>query len=176
MFALGYGMQALWARVDGFSPVSRRAGHAAIALSVALLLALHLLRDARGIAERAELRREAVSVERVLLTQGSQHAAEVFTTDYDLYFPRLEGLLPRFNGGAVRLGTDWYNAAFPEFPADSPAAFMAACRARGVRFVVLDAQAENLSAWMGDLYHGRAPVEGLSLHAETRGHHVFRVE
>jgi hypothetical protein len=80
-----------------------------------------------------------------------------------------------FNGGAVRLGTDWFNEAFPEFPVDDPTAFVAACRARGVRFLVLDEAAPKLATPMGGLYEDRAAFPNIEPMAETPRHRVFRV-
>jgi hypothetical protein len=172
MLALGFSLQALWIRAEGFrSPAFARA---ALAVACAALLALHAARDARWLAQREAMRAEAARVQDILLVSGATRASEAVVTDYDLYFPRLAGLTPRFNGGAVRLGTDWFNGAFPEFPADDAAAFVAACRARGVRFVVLDEAAPKLSAPMGTLFSG-GTIPDIEPLAETPRHRVFRV-
>jgi hypothetical protein len=176
MFALGVSLQALWARAGILAPSSRLFTRAALAFFCAALLALHAARDARWLERRGEMRASAAAMEAALLAEGAARAGEVFTTDYDLYFAGLPGLVPRSNGGAVRLGSDWYDAAFPEFPADDLGEFVAASRARGVRFVVLDASARDLSPAMGALYAGDASSGALAPVATIGRHRVFRVE
>jgi hypothetical protein len=178
ILALGYSLQAVWIRAQGIRAEGLRfssSARAALALACAALLALHVVRDVRWLMQREAMRAEAARVEAVLRAAGATRADEAFTTDYDLYFPRLARLTPLFNGGAVRLGTDWFNEAFPEFPVDDPTAFVAACRARGVRFLVLDEAAPKLATPMGGLYEGRAAFPNIEPLAETPRHRVFRV-
>src|SRR5690606_23641902 len=119
MLALGFTLQVLWKRASRLASaprVPRAAALGAIGIVCASLPALHVARDMRWLERREALRADAFRVEAVLRAEGAVRAGEIFTTDYDLYFPGLPGLTPLFNGGAVRLGTDWFNAAFPEFP------------------------------------------------------------
>jgi hypothetical protein len=183
MMALGASLAVLAARLAEpsarWSAVPRRAGWLALGAVVAALPALHLYRDAQWLERRGALRDDARTIEAALKTEGVTRATEAFTSDYDLYFRGLPGYVPYFNGGAPRLGDYWYNRkygeAFPEFPADPPEAFVAACRARGVRFVVLDDAGRSLSPAFAALHEGRGVLDGLLLFTETSRHRVYRV-
>jgi hypothetical protein len=176
MLAFGYALHALWIRSENVSDARRGVRmllRSALVLGCAALLALHANRTVGLLRERGALRTMAVAVERAVVSAGATHAGAVFTTDYDLYFPDLPGLVPRMNGGAVRLGTDWFDAAFPELPAEDLAAFVAASRTEGVRFVVLDGAARDLSEPMGRLYARGADTAGYRFLAETKRHRVY---
>jgi len=152
MLALGVCVHAVWMRFNGFPPLAARGARLVLLLALAGLAALHMHRDRVWLTARAAHHAAAVSVESRLLAAGVTSAREVFTSDFDLYFLRLDDVMPYFNGGAPRLGTYRYNEVYPEFPVESLAGFTAVARARGVRALVLDADARKLSPAMTWLY------------------------
>jgi hypothetical protein len=170
--------QRLWGlRGAGFRG-SFSAGARPVAVSALglLLLAHCLYRDVLWTSKRAELRDDRVALEDILRRSGAARANKIFTSDFDLYFTTLPGPIPYFNGGAPRLGTYGYNAAFPEFPVDSPAAFVETCRRLGVRFVVLHDASADLSQPLGALYAGQGGIDGLEpVSGGTPRHKIFRV-
>jgi hypothetical protein len=187
---LGMSARVLWTRWKFSSPLSARlpalpsaVRRYALVLFAALLLGLQFYRDIGLVKTRARARDATMAVEAFVKKSGVTRAQQVFTSDFNLYFRTLPGPVPYFNGGAPRLGTYLYNETFPEFPVDSPEAFVAACRARGVRFVVLDAGSRDLSAPLAALYDGAIEIPGLVLEktveetADTPAdtHKIYRV-
>jgi hypothetical protein len=175
MLALGYSLHVLWIQTGSRVSVPRAILRTFLLAVCAALLALHVVRDGLWLRERGDMRAAAVAAEQTLIRAGASRAAAVFSTDYDLYFAGYPDLVPRTNGGAVRLGTDWYNAAFPELPADDLAAFAAASHAQGVSFLALDGAAGDLSEPMGRLYARGADTAGFRMLAETPRHRIYRV-
>jgi hypothetical protein len=161
------------AGLPGFS--GRRIRLAALASFGALLLALYGIRDL-GILETRIRHRDAFqSIEAHLRKNGVTRAGEIFTSDFDLYFRSLPPYIPHFNGGAPRLGTYRYNQEFPEFPVDSVGEFLLACRARGLRYVVLTPDSQKLSAALYAWYSGKRTPAGVSLDAAFGEHRIFKV-
>jgi hypothetical protein len=179
MLALGYVFQTLWIRAGESPKVSAGSLHVlgrVLLLCVCSgLVLLHISRDARWWRARADQRAVALEAEHALAASGATRAASVFTTDYDLYFAGFPDLVARINGGAVRLGTDWFNGAFPEFPVDDLASFAAASRAGGVEFIALDDAAHDLSEPMGRLREINADTAGFHFLGRTSRYSLYRV-
>jgi len=163
----------VWTRLAAFgNPPLRYAVAALLALA---LPGLHLARDVAFVRDVARRRDDCLAVESFARASDIRDSRQVFTSDFNLYFRTFPEPLPYFNGGAPRLGTYRYNETFPEFPVDAPAEFVAACRLRGVRLVVLDPDSRSLSAPLGDLYEGLKTLPGLSLAATFGSHKVYRI-
>ncbi len=176
MLALGVCAHAAWMRFNGFPPLAARGARLVLLLALAGLAALHLHRDRVWLAGRAAHHAAAVSVESRLLAAGVTSSREVFTSDFDLYFRRLDDVIPFFNGGAPRLGTYRYNEVYPEFPVESPEELAAFARMRGVRALVLDADARKLSPAMTRLYEQGVTDEDGGGSADSSSHWRLRGE
>jgi hypothetical protein len=171
--SLGLSARILWTRLAVFR--NPMLPCAAATLFAAALLGLHLARDVAFVRDVAERRDECLAVESFARASGVRDSRQVFTSDFNLYFRGFPTPIPYFNGGAPRLGTYRYNEMFPEFPVDAPAEFLAACRARGVRLVVLDPDSRRLSAPLADLYDGRTAHPGLAFEHAAGRYRVYRV-
>jgi hypothetical protein len=102
------------------------------------------------------------SIEQFLISQGVTRVSEVFSTDFNLYFPNLPPHLPYFNGGCPRWGTYGFNEEYPELNVASLDEFIADCRRQGIRFVILNTQGRELLNRFGDLFDGKAfPSAGI---------------
>lgn len=119
----------------------------------ALLLAC-MGKDALFVCYRFTENRECGAVDKYLRGLGCTGVGQIFSTDFTLYFRSMPPYVPCFNGGAPRWGTYLFNEEFPEFPVASLGEFSAACRTRGVRFVLLTDQCGKLSPCLGELYKG----------------------
>ncbi len=146
-----------------------------IAILVLLMLAFHVRRDFQMLERRSVQKDTWVSIETFLRQQGCSRAGEIFSNSFDLYFRKLPNYIPYFNGGAPRWGTYLYNETFPEFPVDSLSTFVVACRKRGVRYVILDSDCNNLSTNLGRIY-SHPPVSGeLTMALNVNGYKVYKV-
>jgi hypothetical protein len=108
--------------------------------------------DIRNFMIRASERKTAESVESAVISMGCTDIRQIFSTDFNSYFKSLPPFIPYFNGGSPRWGTYLYNEEYPEFPVASVDTFAASCRARGVRYVVLNPRCSLLSKSLGELY------------------------
>lgn len=90
--------------------------------------------------------RDFAQVEHLLLDAGAARASEVFTDDFDLYFRTLEGRRPLTRGGWGLIGIQGWEDEFPQLPTADPEQFLAACRARGVRFLALTKKSRRLGS------------------------------
>lgn len=175
--SLGMSARALWTRFAS-SPSSRPLRSLRVAALLLLgvsLLGLHFNRDLALLAQRSRARDSALAVEAFLKNAGVTHASQAFTSDYDLYFRTIPGPVPYFNGGAPRLGTYLYNQAYPEFPVDSPAAFVETCRARRIRFVILGPEIRWLSAPLTEIFEGKTPPAGMVFETAAGDYKIYRV-
>lgn len=139
------------------------------------MMVVYAHRDELMVKRRALERDIGESVEAYLIQGGCAKSHQVFSNDFDLYFRTLPYYIPYFNGAAPRLGTYLYNEAFPEFPVESGESFVAVCRNRNVRYVVLDADCRNLSDTLGALYDRSTEINGLSFETDFHGHKIYKV-
>ncbi len=179
MLALGMVMLTAWEyRFDGNVLSHRRTAWVTWGAwtLVALMLGVNLLRDFRLLEKRSTLQRDFHAIEADLRDLGVRKATQVFTSDFDLYFRTLPDQIPYFNGGAPRWGTYLYNREFPEFPVDSMADFISACKRRGVRFVVLNPDAQKLSPLFEAIYTGKDKPSALPWQQNVFDYRIFAVE
>ena len=175
--AFGFCLRFLWERTTQVLRFSNPPIRFAVFATFASLLLIHYLtRDLETQEIRRQHRDISTSIEAHVLKNGCKLASQIYTSDFDLYFRSLPPYIPYFNGGAPRLGTYHYNQEFPEFPVDVPSEFVQTCRARGVRFVVLNSDCRNLSKAFGSLYAGETSWEGLKSEIEFGDRKVFKVQ
>lgn len=95
------------------------------------------LYDKEVIAFAASERKVLSVIEQTLLSSGLTSPSEVFADRYDFYTPNV---MPYRSRQIGNWNQDWvwgYAQEFPAIPNDSWEAFSAACRAQGIRFIVL---------------------------------------
>jgi len=98
-------------------------------------------------------RREVLGkIEETLVARGLRDAREVFTDLFRFYLPSVPPFLPNRNGGWARYAVRGFNDTYPELPVGSPDEFFAACRTRGIRFLVLTPDCRHVAGWLHRLY------------------------
>jgi hypothetical protein len=98
-----------------------------------------------------------------LVDRGLSSTDEVFSDKYQLYLPDVLPFQPRQIGGWSQ---DWlvgYAAEYPELPNESWEAFSRACRAQGIRFLVLSPAGEYQGAFFRHIYNRDFDEELLGL-------------
>ncbi|MDX9992596.1 MAG: hypothetical protein RBS68_11195 [Anaerolineales bacterium] len=93
-------------------------------------------------------------IERKLRMQGLTSPDQVFTNSYNFYLPVTSPHYPRSNGGWDVTVTWNFRAEYPELPLATWDEFAAACRAQGIRFLVLTPYSYELAPYFGELYQG----------------------
>ncbi|GAB4484776.1 MAG: hypothetical protein Fur0016_15670 [Anaerolineales bacterium] len=91
-------------------------------------------------------------IERKLRAQGLTSPDQVFTNNYNFYLPITPPYYPRSNGGWDVTVTWNFRQEYPELPVETWEQFAAACRAQGIRFLVLSPYSYQLAPYFGDLY------------------------
>ncbi|MDD5675787.1 MAG: hypothetical protein PHC61_16575, partial [Chitinivibrionales bacterium] len=136
---------------------------------------LFLWRDGAGIMRWRRHEQNFARINEFIAGVGVTRVTELFTTDFDLYIRGIPPYIPYFNGGCPRWGTYCYNEEYPEFAVDSPGAFAADCRKRGVRFVILNEPAHLLSPALGNLYDGKILSADFALGKKIDDFRIFEV-
>lgn len=93
-------------------------------------------------------------IERKLRAQGLTSPEQVFTNNYNFYLPVTPPYYPRSNGGWDVTVTWNFRQEYPELPVETWQTFANACRAQGIRFLVLTSYSYELAPYFGDLYKG----------------------
>lgn len=91
-------------------------------------------------------------IERKLRKLGLTSPDQAFTNNYNIYFPVTPPYYPRFNGGWDVTVTWNFRQEYPELPVETWEQFSAACRAQGIRFLLLTNYSYELAPYFGDLY------------------------
>lgn len=115
-------------------------------------------------------------IEQRLITLGCTSARQVFTSDWDLSFKRLQPHVACTNGGWSRRGTYGYNEAFPEFSDTSVASFLQDCRDRGVKFVLLTRDAGMIHEDLGSIYERKLNNPEMVFVDEVGRIRIYRVD
>jgi len=110
------------------------------------------LSDAKKTLNRRGEHRVCSAVEACVKELGCGSVAEIFSTDFNLYFRTMPPYSPYMNGGATRWGVYRLNEEYLEFADSTLTAFAAACRKRGVRFVLLTDPCRQRSRALGELF------------------------
>jgi len=93
-------------------------------------------------------------IERKLRKLGLTSPDQVFTNNYNIYFPVTPSYYPRSNGGWDVTVTWNFRDEYPELPVETWEQFAAACRAQGIRFLLFTHYSYELAPYFGDLYNG----------------------
>jgi hypothetical protein len=143
----------------------RRMRRISIALIMAFIAFSGAVFAAHDVLEIKRWKRAAhtiQSIENFLMHRGVVRVSELFSTEFNLYFPSFPPYLPYFNGGCPRWGTYGFNEEYPELNVASLDEFIADCRRQGIRFVILNTQGRELLNRFGDLFDGKAfPSAGI---------------
>jgi hypothetical protein len=102
-------------------------------------------------------------IERKLRMQGLTSPDQVFTNSYNFYLPVTSPHYPRSNGGWDVTVTWNFRAEYPELPLVTWDEFAAACRAQGIRFLVLTPYSYELAPYFGELYQGTFTPDGVEI-------------
>ncbi len=107
------------------------------------------LRDDYGLVKyRAIDHRTFASVQSLVQRDGVTESSQVFSSNFDLYFPSLAGYVPRTNGTWLRLAPAAAGLP-PELCLTSVECFLRDAVQSGVTHVVFDAQAMNATPVLG---------------------------
>ncbi len=93
-------------------------------------------------------------IERKLRKLGLTSPDQAFTNNYNIYFAVTPPYYPRSNGGWDVTVTWNFRNEYPELPVETWEQFAAACRARGIRFLLFTNYSYELAPYFGDLYNG----------------------
>lgn len=110
--------------------------------------------NAEFIRDFSDRHERFLRIERKLRNQGLTSPDQVFTNNYNFYLPVTPPYYPRSNGGWDVTVTWNFRDEYPELPVATWQAFAAACRAQGIRFLVLSPYSYELAPYFGDLYQG----------------------
>lgn len=110
--------------------------------------------NARFIRDFSDRHERYLRIERKLRKLGLTSPDQVFTNNYNIYFPVTPPYYPRSNGGWDVTVTWNYRNEYPELPVSSWQEFSAACRAQGIRFLLFTNYSYELAPYFGDLYNG----------------------
>jgi hypothetical protein len=150
-----------------------RSGAVAVALAVVILTWAAADRAWVNTARTAKAEFAAVQA---LIVPRPTYASQVFTTNYDLYFPDIPGMEPHSNGGWPMYDASTYDSSEnPDIPTDSLTAFYQGLKARGVRYLVLDAFAAQQLPDLGRMYTGALTSKDFTKIGESNGMVVFAV-
>jgi hypothetical protein len=117
-----------------------------------------------GLVRQAVAERKVLAViEQTLIFNGMTSPNEIFSDRYDFYTPNIMPYRSRQIGN-WSAGWVWgYAEEFPELPNDSWESFAAACRAQGVRFLVLSQNSHFRGDIFPPIYKEEADIEALGL-------------
>lgn len=115
-------------------------------------------------------------IETRLVAKGMRSPAEVFTNKFVLYFPDMPPYRPFKNGGWENYSLWHYRQEFPEMPTDSWEAFISACSANNIRFLVLTPGADAVASFLDKLYSEEFQPEGLKLIANVGKTKIFQIK
>lgn len=110
--------------------------------------------NAKFIHDFSQRHERYLRIERKLRKLGLTSPDQVFTNNYNIYFPVTPPYYPRSNGGWDVTVTWNYRNEYPELPVSSWQEFSAACRAQGIRFLLFTNYSYELAPYFGDLYNG----------------------
>lgn len=158
-----------------FSPKMHQYGRLGLLAASILLSGKILAQDVQATVIARNWHKTCLEIEAFLRTEGITHAQDVFTTNYELYFPHLFPYRPLFNGGWGRISTYKYSEFYPELSVDSLDSFYGNCIALGVQFIALNPDAGKLAGFLEELYEGQLVDPRFSPAYETEAEKVFQV-
>jgi hypothetical protein len=140
-----------------------------------LAAAVFLARDIPKIQQRLKANRQYREVESIAAKHGIRDGREIFTCNFNVYFPSFSWPRPVYNGGWARLATWRYNEIIPELRVDTLEQFLDDCRAYDIRMLLLTEDTRELSPVMHAIYKGEINHRGIRRIAETGRFRIFLV-
>ena len=125
------------------------------AVLICLAAIVFLAKDVIRINARIEAIAAYRRVEKTAREHGVKSGSQVFTSDFNIYFPSFISPRPVYNGGWARLATYRYNEIYPELRVDRLEDFFEDCASHDIRMLVLTEESKLLSAVMYSIYAGR---------------------
>jgi hypothetical protein len=113
--------------------------------------------------------------ENVLTAKGMKSPYEVFTNDYDLYFPNTPPYLPLSDGGWEDVSLWGYRAEHPDISTDSWELFEKGLVAQHIKFLVLSHGAGLDAEFFQALYDGQFHPQGVRLISKAGGLKIYRL-
>lgn len=119
--------------------------------------------NAKFIRDFSDRHERYLRIERKLRKLGLNSPHQVFTNNYNFYLPITPPHYPRSNGGWDVTVTWNFRQEYPELPVETWEQFAAACRAQGIRFLVLSPYSYELAPYFGDIYEGTFIPPGVEI-------------
>jgi hypothetical protein len=143
---------------------------------LAIVIGRSLVSDIRLVEARRKTQATYRSLENFLFEQeGVRRPSQVFTSDFNLYFPDRFPHAPFRNGGWMRFELNGYESVYPTLCTSSIECLYEDCRRRGITHLVLAATAGQLGAGTAQVYDGAAPARQFLAIREQGGFRVYRV-
>jgi hypothetical protein len=128
------------------------------ALATAMLLAGMytaagwLRADLSFLDSNAAQHRNFLEIQETLMEVGLTSADQVYSNKFQFYLPDVPPFIPRQIGGWAPEWLWGYSDQYPSLPNDSWQAFASACRAQGIRFLVLSPASPDQGRFFGYIY------------------------
>jgi hypothetical protein len=153
-----------------FPAINRGKFFPVAAIAVILLLTF---KDFRKVQGRVYKSLEYKKAELTLINEQCTNVRQVFSTDFTFYLQSIYPHVFYFNGGASRWDTYNFNEEYPEFPVNRLEDFLISCRKRGVIFLVLLENCDQLSPFFAEIYTQKK--DGFSLLYDSGQLKVFKI-
>jgi hypothetical protein len=148
----------------------------AILCVVIILFSSFFMTNYRQIKQRRMANMKYLAIESVLLEEGTvSHARQIFSDDFDLYFPHFTYYRPYLNGGWRRYDLSDYNEKYPDLAVDSVESFLEDCHRHNISHLVLTSRARRLSPQIQKIYSGKITSNQITKIANFPGIKVFRI-
>ncbi len=115
-------------------------------------------------------------IEKTLVERGATKPSQVFTNNFDLYFPDNPPYRLYSNGGWEDYSLWNYRQEFPELPTDSWEAFSTAAAQKHIRFLALSPGAGALAGFLNDLYRERFHPPGVELIGSVGLNKIYQLQ
>lgn len=163
----GFAIESIMARF----PVLQKKG--ILAFITFIIICFFTFKDFRKVQTRSADFLKYKQIESLLIAENCSSVREVFSTKFQFYLSKSYPFITYFNGGAPRWGTYKFNDEYPEFPVKTFDEFMDACQKRGVRFLVLTNNSEQLSPFFDEIFFQK--IDGFSLLFDDPALKVFKI-
>jgi len=148
----------------------------AIFCVVIILFSSFFMTSYREVKRRKMVNMRFLTIERILLEEGTvSHARQVFTDDFNLYFPHLRYFRPYLNGGWRRYDLHDYNEKYPDLAVDSVERFLDDCHKHNISHLVLTNRTRRLSRQIHKIYSGEMTSNQITKIADFPRIKVFRI-
>jgi hypothetical protein len=143
---------------------------------VIILFSSFFMTNYKEVKRRRMVNMRFRTIESILLEEGTvSHARQVFTDDFDLYFPHLRYYRPYINGGWRRYDLYDYNKKYPDLAVDSVESFLEDCHRHNISHLVLTGRVRHLSPQIHKIYSGEITSNQITKIADFPHIKVFRI-